>query len=257
MKKEITLLSTQNKTKDWITFYPKFSTTHITFEPCSWDDWERPQIHFQLSHLIAVVLMLFLPQWFMLIIIPLLFVGWGDLYINLPFKVKRSCPHGQSTRYGYYFYKGENVHFSMWFVYGHKSKVIRMPIEYEWVRTSTLRKDGTWEHETERNRKYFYEDKWKDIIQYNTYDYKYTLKDGTVQNVKATIKTEEREWRMIWLKWTSKFNMVRRSIDITFNQEIGEGTGSWKGGVIGCGAKLLEGETPLECLRRMEEKRKF
>jgi hypothetical protein len=44
---------------------------------------------------------------------------------------------------------------------------------------------------------------------------------------------------------------------IEFNDEVGERTGSWKGGTLGCGYNLLPNETPLECLRRMEKERKF
>jgi hypothetical protein len=68
---------------------------------------------------------------------------------------------------------------------------------------------------------------------------------------------EEREWRPRWFKWTSLFSKVKRTIDINFNDEVGERTGSWKGGTLGCGYDLLPDETPLECLRRMEKEREF
>jgi hypothetical protein len=68
---------------------------------------------------------------------------------------------------------------------------------------------------------------------------------------------EEREWRPRWFKWTSLFARKRKTINVDFNDEVGERTGSWKGGTLGCGYDLLPNETPLECLRRMERERKF
>ncbi len=38
---------------------------------------------------------------------------------------------------------------------------------------------------------------------------------------------------------------------------VGERTGSWKGGTIGCGNDLLPGETMEQSLRRMERDRTF
>jgi len=51
--------------------------------------------------------------------------------------------------------------------------------------------------------------------------------------------------------------MTRRTIAVEFNEEVGERTGSWKGGVLGCGYDMKPGETRLECLRRMERERRF
>jgi hypothetical protein len=51
--------------------------------------------------------------------------------------------------------------------------------------------------------------------------------------------------------------MIRTSIWVTFNEEIGERVGSWKGGVTGAVTDILPGETPEMTLRRMEKERKF
>lgn len=83
--------------------------------------------------------------------------------------------------------------------------------------------------------------------------YTYKLKNGEVQNVIATISAESREWKRRWLP----FRKLSRSIDVNFNGEVGEGTGSWKGGTIGCGYEMLDGESPLDTLRRMERERIF
>ena len=90
-----------------------------------------------------------------------------------------------------------------------------------------------------------------------THPYTYTLLSGEVQHRQATIRRER------WVRgrhilsrfgWPSR---VRHCIFVEFDDEVGEETGSWKGGCIGCGCDMLDGETPLETLRRMEAERKF
>lgn len=86
--------------------------------------------------------------------------------------------------------------------------------------------------------------------------YTYTLKNGTVQNRKASVHIERRTYRRKW-HWLLRKRMVNTSISVDFDDEVGEETGSWKGGTVGCGYNLLPGETALECLRRMEKERIF
>lgn len=86
-----------------------------------------------------------------------------------------------------------------------------------------------------------------------SYPYTYTLRSGQVQERTATITEETRLWTRPWLP----YRRLSRDISITFSDEVGERSGSWKGGCIGCGYPMLEGETPLTALRRMEAERKF
>ena len=46
-------------------------------------------------------------------------------------------------------------------------------------------------------------------------------------------------------------------MSVNFSDEVGERSGSWKGGTLGCGYDLLKNETMEQCLRRMEKERKF
>ena len=86
------------------------------------------------------------------------------------------------------------------------------------------------------------------------YPYTYTLKNGTVQHRIATCTVEKRLWHRKWFPFMTKQSQV---IDIEFSDEVGERTGSWKGGTIGCSYDMVPGDTVETCLRRMERERKF
>jgi hypothetical protein len=143
--------------------------------------------------------------------------------------------------------------------------VFHLPWDYEWVRTSTLKKDGTWFHELRGDKKKLGDWKaWKKLedeiepqLWKEVYPYTYVLRSGDIQNVQATVKVEEREWRWRWFKWLPFPRIVSKTIDVNFSEEVGEGRGSWKGGTLGCGYAMLPRETPLDTLRRMERERKF
>ena len=79
--------------------------------------------------------------------------------------------------------------------------------------------------------------------------------DGEI--IPCCVRVEEMEWRPKWLKWTSLFAKVKRSIDVEFAREVGKRKGSWKGGVLGCGHPLKPNETIKECLDRMMIEKEF
>jgi len=67
------------------------------------------------------------------------------------------------------------------------------------------------------------------------------------------LKNESRKPK--WFKWTSLFKKVRRTIWAEFDEGVGKGKESWKGGTLGCGYDLLPHETPVQCLIRMSKER--
>lgn len=89
------------------------------------------------------------------------------------------------------------------------------------------------------------------------HEYSYTLRNGTVQHRVATVNGEEREWRWRWLTWLPWPRRVSRTINVTFDADVGERSGSWKGGCYGCGWDWWPDETMEQALRRMEATRKF
>lgn len=81
--------------------------------------------------------------------------------------------------------------------------------------------------------------------------FRYVLKTGEVQDRIATIKPERRVWTRSWLPWRRE----ERYIDIEFNNEVGERSGTWKGGVLGMSFAQLPGERPVDTLHRMQRER--
>lgn len=248
---------------DWVEFHPKKWGSGIQLEKAGYFD-ERPQLDFYLTNLLFFV---FLPlslvsAWFLIPTFLSLFIGVGKTYLNLPFKTGiQEC---ESPSWGFYVYAHEGWDSACLVIETGKDLgyYIYMPWNLEWYRTSyaieLVENDPRWVHEFKGQKQDFWDkEKWGDLLWTKTYPYTYKLKSGKVQNVEATVRVEEREWRRRWLMWTSMFNKVRRSIDIDFSDEVGERAGSWKGGVLGCGYELKPNETPLECLRRMERERKF
>ena len=241
----------------WISFY-KGLNTGFYVEKAGYFD-ERPQVHTSVTQLLMLLVFpiaLFFTAW-ALVLLPFLFFGWGKLYINLP--IKTGIQDCDSAAWGV------NYHDNMLWIYigggnmdgGKKWITFGMPWEMIWYRTSLLLKDEiTWEHEYKGNQKDFYEDKWKDpeLVFIRTYSY---LDSYDNTPLLATIRVEQREWRYKWMPWTSLFSKIRTSIDIQFSEEVGNRKGSWKGGCIGCDYDLRPGESPLQCLKRMEKERKF
>lgn len=242
----------------YVKFYPKFDRFHFTLSSWSYFD-PRPCLHFQLSVIVFFVLAFFLP---MAIGIPIfllsLLLPFGDFYIYLPIDSGKyaECDYPQ---YGIYFY-GHNNKLDwnqIWIRYGKKSKVIDMPWYLDWYSTSLMLKDKTWEVEKKGRKKDFWKEEWEDKKYKEVHSYTYILDSGKIQKREATVTREKREWRRKGLFGLPFFNQISDCIDVRFSDEVGERTGSWKGGCVGCGYELKKGETMLECLRRMEKERRF
>lgn len=187
-------------------------------------------------------------------------LGWGKFMFYLPFKTKleEGC---DMPRYGFavhndtfWIYKGGDYEdgqcqnqwiswylpffsyeFDGHWIYNKKA---------EWVQMRFKHKDG---------RPDSYEFRKTDALNY-VYPYTYKLKNGTVQERLATCTIERRKWHRKWFPFLTKESTV---IDIEFNDEVGERSGTWKGGTIGCSYELNPDETVYECLKRMESERSF
>jgi hypothetical protein len=76
--------------------------------------------------------------------------------------------------------------------------------------------------------------------------------DGT--KIVVTCRIEEREWHRGegWFRWLRHFYRpkIHRSLDLQFSKEMGPEKGSWKGGTLGHGTEMVEGDTPESAFRR-------
>lgn len=134
--------------------------------------------------------------------------------------------------------------------WGSKCRVIELPWSWTHVKHEVVAEDGSW----------VVCDDWKApdaLSRKQEFDYTYWLDNGTKQNRKAIVYVERREWRWKWLTFLPWPRIVRTSINVTFDGEVGERAGSWKGGCIGCGYEMLLGESAEDTLRRMEQHREF
>lgn len=175
---------------------------------------------------------------------------WLNLFVHLPLPRISfdSRKYGEWKQYGVSVFKDYIA-----FNWAYKAKHKDWPWAYEHMRHEVLRSDGSWvpfvgcwERDKEPDRR-----------KEENFSYAYILKSGEVQHRIAKVSVERLAWRQHWLRWTSWRELVRQSIDVEFDGEVGERTGSWKGGTIGCDYEMRPGETPERCLRRMEKERKF
>lgn len=178
------------------------------------------------------------------LIVGLVFV---TLYIKLN-KFLKSAEH-METSYGFYFQKDAFV-----FCWDKKRKFFYFPWSWDFYRRWEMVEGGWVAFPTRTGLKGpFY----GDLGTKGIFDYRYTLRSGEIQERKATVSVDRMEWRWRWLKWLPFPRKRVSSIWIKFDGEVGDRTGSWKGGVTGCGETLRPGESPYDAFRRMERDRQF
>lgn len=160
-------------------------------------------------------------------------LGFGLVTVALSFRWSRVVPDEyqcSGPRYGFLFF-GNLLHLHWGKSRGRQddpSKIVQMP--WGW-----------------RHRKH------EILSEPETHPYRYVLRRGEVQERTATINVERRTRTRPWVPR----KLVSTYINVKFSDEVGERSGSWKGGCVGCGYDMKPGETPLETLRRMERERKF
>lgn len=183
-----------------------------------------------------------------------------ELFLHLPGPLRaivdgngRRC-HGEWASWGFRF--AEDIVFAWGY---DRSLRLRWPWSWvyarhevqlpggEWVMVESARQQRSWEL---RRAIIDQAERWQ-------FPYRYALCSGEVQNRTATVFVERRYWRRHWLRWLPAFEKCSTAIDVTFSEEIGEQSDSWKGGCTGCGYDMRPGETAEQTLRRMEAERKF
>lgn len=123
--------------------------------------------------------------------------------------------------------------------------------------------DWPWSWHTLAYEQMLSDGSWRDVFSQGgepfseQYPYTYVLKSGEVQRRTATVTKRRhvicyRAFRALgWPSW------VKECINVQFDAEVGERSGSWKGGCVGCSYEMLPGEDMQTTLLRMERERKF
>ena len=184
-----------------------------------------------------------------------------SVYLYIPTKLCRQKGtllnmNEGDKQYGFYVY---DWLYDSVFLFGTKSLRIRWPWANVWQKTEIL--DHSFNvvySESKKDKKKLLDnfDKREQVKELNskTFDYTYTLKNGDIQKRTAKVYVERMTWGWFWFPFIKN---VRTSICFTFNEEVGEGTGSYKGGCISTGYDMLPGESVEQCFRRMEKNFKF
>lgn len=180
-----------------------------------------------------------------------------SLFINTAFR-RAEPPKEVVEAWGFSFI--DNRFDGLFLNWGDAVKIVYMPWHWHHVITEVRGADGAWRKKIddyeERRPGYSY----ADFRQVTTHPYSYRLRSGVRQEVDATIFVERRTWRWLWFGTKVALPFPRKTvpvINVTFSGEVGERSGSWKGGTIGCTFAIEPFETAVEALRRMEVERKF
>jgi hypothetical protein len=176
-------------------------------------------------------------------------LGWPNIFFRLPFLNRwHHEPHEGMESWGISLH-ARDAHLN----WGRHCKIVHFPWEWTHVRHDVF--DGAG-----RRRPWiapWHDPKADDGRYIEKHGYVYILRSGEVQKRTATIYGEEMEWRWLWFRWLPWPRKISRTISVEFDGEVGERTGSWKGGCVGCGYEWRKGETMAAALRRMEAERKF
>lgn len=178
-------------------------------------------------------------------------------FIKLPWKNhKKGLEYGKDvTEYGFYMY-GEDSYIgdTLTFLFGKKRKSFETPWYLDFHAQYALGRDRRL-FRLDKNES-LYDDNLK--ILFETHRFRYKRADGLQQETDAKCTIVRREWRRKWLKFTSRFGFAKQCLDITFEEPLGNSSGSWKGGAVGRDAEITDSEVrnadTLTPLRRYEKK---
>lgn len=93
------------------------------------------------------------------------------------------------------------------------------------------------------------------VLWYQVLPYQYTLESKEVQNRVATLHITERGWTPWFLSFLPLVTFRRLVVDVDFNEEVGEKSGSWKGGVMGTGFDLQKGQSVRQGFEQFSRKK--
>lgn len=171
------------------------------------------------------------------------------LALNRWFGGENDCERDQ---YGFGTFEG-SIHFH----WGHRTKIVDKPWGRRFEFAEYLSADGEWFSDKIKLGTWRVDDDnagppvWAEA-----YAYHYMTDQGEAQHVTATVEVKRYclSWKFCGFRIKRWF---KQSIDVSFDQEVGNQRGSWKGGTVGCDYDMKPGETPGMTLRRMQRERRF
>lgn len=186
----------------------------------------------------------------------ILLTGFGKaLRIKMPFKILTCREYSISlSGEGKYAFLQVNYGIRSWDSDAEQRWSCFLPwMQWNMVRHTLHNPDGSLFF-TEKKGKW--DEYWKARESVPTVKFEFQDSDGEI--VLATCHIEEREWHRgeKWFKWLKYFYkpMVCRSLNLSFNKEVGREKRSWKGGTVGTGIEMLPEETPESAFKRFCEK---
>lgn len=185
-------------------------------------------------------------------------LGWISLYLTLPFPAKSEPVDDILDKWGVRldaevaaFEWGPKRKFFWWYPWRHERR-----------RSWMLGAHGLWIQQSGPGSAQWVP--WYDdpILWNSSHPYIYKLESGSYQQriAKIGLLRDERTCRFLnktTFPWPWPLRTVTDYIEVQFSDEVGERSGSWKGGCIGCSYRILPSESPYETLKRMERERKF
>lgn len=166
--------------------------------------------------------------------------------------------YGVTVDDGYvHLYYGAQTHCST----STKSKCWSIPwMQWRWVRTSFYDPDGyLWWSNYSGSLREAWETQYE--MQQSCPKSIFLVEDFDQTKVNAECYIRESEWHFGegWFKWLRFFRkpMIRRVLEIKFDQETGREKGSWKGGTTGTSIEMLSKETPVEAFKRFCQKDQY
>lgn len=137
-----------------------------------------------------------------------------------------------------------------------KSKLFFLPWkQYRFIRESWYADDGSlMRTDYEKDRIPF---KFKHDFKRKIPKSVFEIEDSDGEIIKADVYIHEREWKLgtgiFKYLFCLKKPMIKRSIEIEFEKEVGPEKGSWKGGTLGMGFDMESGENAEDAFKRFCE----
>ena len=183
---------------------------------------------------------------------------WGHFHVRLPFKTSLgegcSMPDYGFAIHGnaFWIYTGGDFDTSI----GQVTRGGFVAFDLPWFALicdgwEVLKPGGKWR--LVGKKEHAFEVAEKEAI-HETFDFKYRLPGGEIQEAKATCHMRRMKWHR---KWFPFVRQVCTTLEVRFDRELGSRAGSWKGGVVGTGIDMHPGEGMEQALRRLEQTARF